>query len=209
MRQPVPRRKKARSALAIAGLVALVPVRASLADEALLDDRSFDVRSSGRLVVDGGLLVALPTALPTGLSTGIGAGISHGRTLAWGARVSWSRATEWATAWTVTQSDLRLRATGSMQAAAGRGSFALRLGLGGTLVHETRLRSQGARAGLSGSALETSTLAMLPAADLQGIVALHVAGPWLMVVSGGPTAVLLEGAPRWGWSAELGVAWQP
>lgn len=205
----VPRRTKARTALAIAGLVGLVPARESFGEGALLDDRTFDVRSSGRILLDGGFVAALPTALPTGLSTGVGFGITHGRKLAWGVRASWSRATEWDTAWTVTQSDLRLRATGSIQAAAGRGTFALRLGLGGTLVDETRLRSQGARAGLSGSALETSALALLPAADLHGVVALHVAGPWLIVVSGGPTAALLEGAPRWGWSAEIGLAWQP
>jgi hypothetical protein len=109
----------------------------------------------------------------------------------------------------VTHSDLRLRATGGLQKAAGRGTIGLRLGLGGTLVHETRVRNQGMRAGLSGSELEASALRLVPAADLDAVVALHVAGPWLLVTSGGPSVDVLDGKLHAGWSAQLGVAWQP
>ena len=54
-----------------------------------------------------------------------------------------------------------------------------------------------------------SALAMLPAADLDGVVMLHVAGPWLLVIAGGPTVDRHDGALHAGWNAELGVAWQP
>ena len=129
--------------------------------------------------------------------------------LAWGARVSWVTATESSLPWTVTHSDLRLRVTGGVQTAPGRGTIGLRLGLGGTMVHETRVRNQGMRAGLTGSELQTSAFAMLPAADLDAVVALHIFGPWLLMTSGGPSLDLRDGKLHAGWSAELGVAWQP
>jgi hypothetical protein len=183
--------------------------RAARADDALLGDDTWRYHSSGATAVDGGLVIGFPAALPTGLATGVGAGVSTGDTLAWGARASWVTATESSLPWTVTHSDLRLRLTGGLQAAAGRGTLGLRLGLGGTLVHETRVRNQGMRAGLMGSDLETSAFAMLPAADLDAVVALHIAGPWLLVTSGGPSLDILDGKLHAGWSAELGVAWQP
>jgi hypothetical protein len=175
----------------------------------LLTDDTWRYRSTGDLVVDGGLALGFPAALPTGLSKGVGAGVTTGRQLAWGARASWVTATESSVPWTVTHSDLRLRLTGALQKAAGRGTLGLRLGLGGTLVHESRVRNQGMRAGLSGSDLETSAFAMLPAADLDAVIALHVAGPWLLVTSGGPSVDVLDGKLHGGWSAQLGVAWQP
>lgn len=112
-------------------------------------------------------------------------------------------------AWSVTHSDLRLRLTGAVEQAAGRGTFGLRLGAGGTLVHESRVRSQGARAGLTGSELETSTFTMVPAADLELVVSLHVLGPWLLIVSGGPSLALVDGEASAAWIGQLGVAWQP
>jgi len=172
-------------------------------------EETWGYRSTGDVMVDGGLVVGFPAALPTGLARGVGLGVTSGRSLAWGARAAWVTATESSLPWTVTHSDLRLRATGAVQAAAGRGVVALRLGLGGTLVHESRVRNQGMRAGLSGDALATSTFAMLPAADLDVVVALHVAGPWLLVTSGGPSIDVLDGALHGGWSAQLGLAWQP
>jgi hypothetical protein len=175
----------------------------------LTDDPMFRVASSSRLAVDGGLLVGLPAALGTGLSTGVGAGVTVGERFAWGARVSWSTATESSLTWTVTQADLRLRATAAVQQRAGRGRFALRLGLGPTIVHESRLRNQGARAGLTGGELQTSAWVTLPAADLDGVVALHVAGPWLFLVGGGPSLTVIDGGARWGWTAQLGAGWQP
>src|SRR5262245_29035713 len=176
---------------------------------ALLDDDTWRHRSDGDLAVDGGLVVGFPTALTTGLSRGIGAGVTMGRGLAWGARAAWVTATESSLPWKVTHSDLRLRITGALQKSAGRGTFGLRLGIGGTLVHESRVRNQGMRAGLSGSDLENSSTTMLPAADLDAVVALHVAGPWLLVTRGGPSLDVLDGKLHGGWSAQLGVAWQP
>lgn len=175
----------------------------------LLTDDTWRYRSTGDLAVDGGLVLGFPAALPTGLAKGIGAGVTTGHTLAWGARAAWVTATESSLPWMVTHSDLRLRVTGALQKAAGRGTIGLRLGVGGTLVHESRVRNQGMRAGLSGSDLETSSFAMLPAADLDAVIALHVAGPWLLVTSGGPSVDVLDGKLHAGWSAQLGVAWQP
>jgi hypothetical protein len=177
--------------------------------DALLTDDTWRYQSTGDLVVDGGLVLGFPAALPTGLAKGIGAGVTTGQKLAWGARASWVTATESSLPWTVTHSDLRLRITGALQQAAGRGTLGLRLGLGGTLVHESRVRNQGMRAGLSGTDLENTAFAMLPAADLDAVIALHVAGPWLLVTSGGPSVDILDGKLHAGWSAQLGVAWQP
>lgn len=195
-------------ALAVAVWGAL-PRRAAADDGTLLGDDTWGYRSSGDVAVDAGLTVGFPAALPTGLSTGAVAGVTAGRRWTWGARAAWTTATESSLAWTVTHRDLRLRIHGGVQATPGRGTIGLRLGLGGTLVHETRERNQGMRAGLTGSALETSALAMLPAADLDGVVMLHVAGPWLLVIAGGPSVDRHDGALHAGWNAELGVAWQP
>lgn len=192
-------------------LLALCAIpRTSVADDGtLLSDDTWRYRSTGDVAVDGGLVVGFPAALPTGLATGAGAGVTVGRTLAVGARAAWVTATESSLPWMVTHSDLRLRVTGGVQATPGRATIGLRLGLGGTLVHETRVRNQGMRAGLTGSDLQTSTFAMLPAADLDAVVALHIAGPWLLVTSGGPSIDRVDGRFHGGWTAELGVAWQP
>lgn len=180
-------------------------------DGALMTDDTWRYRSTGNLAVDAGLVIGFPAALPTGLSEGAGAGVTMASTgwLTWGARAAWVTATESSLPWTVTHSDLRLRVTGGVQKVAGRGTLGLRLGLGGTLVHESRVRNQGMRAGLMGSELETSSFAMLPAADLDAVVALHVAGPWLLVMSAGPSVDVFESKLHAGWSAQLGVAWQP
>jgi hypothetical protein len=172
-------------------------------------DDTFPVQSSGTLAVDGGLVLALPARLPTGLSSGIGAGFTRGRRLAWGVRGSWSSATESSLVWTVSHDDFRLRGVAALQQPAGRGVFALRLGLGPTFVYEHRTRNQGARAGLTGSDLETSALAVFPAVDLEGVVTLHLLGRWSLIISGGPTALIADGALRGGWTAQLGAGWQP
>lgn len=171
---------------------------------------TFAIREGGDLLVDGGLVLGFPAALPTGLSRGIGGGVTFGHCpLRWGARAAWVTATEHGPAWEVTHSDLRLRVTGSAQHDAGRGSLALRIGAGGTLVHESRLRNQGMRAGLMGDELETSAFVMLPAADLEAVVMVKVIGSWMMMMSGGPSVALLDGNLRTSWTAQLGVAWQP
>jgi hypothetical protein len=198
-----------RTSTLLPGLATLLVARVATADPQVASD-SFAVHEGGPLLVDGGLVLGFPTALPTGLSRGIGGGVTFGECpLRWGARAAWVTATESSTAWEVTHSDLRLRITGSAQHDAGRGSLALRAGVGGTLVHESRLRNQGMRAGLTGDELESSTFAMLPAADLEAVVAVHVFGPWLLMMSGGPSVAILDGNVHASWTAELGVAWQP
>jgi hypothetical protein len=167
------------------------------------------VTSSGPLSVDGGLVLALPATWQTGLSTGAGVGVGYGRRLVLGARASWSRSTESSLTWTVSHQDIRLRVTGALQRAVGRGAFALRLGVGPTMVYEDRVRNQGARAGLTGSALETTALAAMPAAELEAVVSVHVGGPWLLVLSGGPSLLLSDGDWHGGWTTQLGVGWQP
>lgn len=200
---------RAIAAVLAAALWVAPPRRAAADDGALLGDDTWAYRSPGDLTVDAGLSIGFPAALPTGMATGAVAGVTSGRRWTWGAHAAWATATESSLAWTVTHSDLRLRIQGGVQATPGRGTIGLRLGLGGTLVHETRRRNQGMRAGLSGSALETSALALLPAADLDGVVMLHIAGPWLLVIAGGPSIDRHDGALHAGWNAELGVAWQP
>lgn len=194
-----------RGALA---LVALSVASASAEGPPIPSD-SFDWRAGESPTIDGGLVVGFPTALPTGLSRGVGGGVTFGDCpLRWGARLAWVTATESTLAWQVTHSDLRLRMSGSAQHDLGRGSLGVRLAAGGTLVHESRVRNQGERAGLMGDALETSAFAFVPAADLEAVVGLHVIGSWMMVVSGGPSLALVEGNLHWSWTAELGVAWR-
>lgn len=161
------------------------------------------------LLIDAGVSAARPAAMPVGLSSGVGAGITLGRAFAWGARASWSTATEYTSSWIVRQSDLKLRAAGALQHAAGRGTVALRLGVGGTLVHETRTRHQGERAGLTGDELRTSAWQMLPGGELELAVGLRIIGPWVALVSGGPSLHLIDGDARSGWIGSLGAAWQP
>ncbi len=159
------------------------------------------------MVVDGGLVLALPAALPTGLSSGVGSGVSLGGTLAWGASASWSSATEYSLTSSVRDDDFRMRGRVALQHAAGRGTFALRLGLGTTLVRESVTRDQGARAGLSGDALQSTAWALLPAADLQGCVVVRILGSFSLAVSGGPSIHLVDGSAHAGWVAALGVTW--
>ena len=194
---------------AVAAALALTASAARADDGRRPIDEDWPVQSVGPLAVDGGLVLAMPARLQTGLSSGIGAGVTRGRRFAWGVRGSWSSATESSLVWTVSHDDFRLRGVAALQQPAGRGVFALRLGLGPTFVYEHRTRAQGARAGLTGSDLESSALAVFPAVDLEGVVTLHVLGRWSLMISGGPTAMIADGALRGGWTAQLGVGWQP
>jgi hypothetical protein len=187
--------------------LAASPARADDARGPVDDD--WPVQSTGPLAVDAGLVLALPATWQTGLSSGIGAGVTRGRRFAWGVRGSWSSATESSLVWTVSHDDFRLRAVAAVQQPAGRGVFALRLGLGPTFVYERRTRNQGARAGLTGSDLESSALATFPGADLEGVVTVHVVGRWSLTLGGGPTAIVADGALHGGWTAQLGAGWQP
>lgn len=200
---------RAWSCRLVRGLVAAA-VASMLGMGAAQAQRPMEVPAGGqRVVVDGDLVVAHPAALATGMSTGVGLGVTHGCWLAWGVRASWSTATEHTLAWEVTNEDFRGRVFGAMQHDAGRGTLALRLGVGGTLVHETRTRTQGDRAGLSGNELATSAWALLPAADLEGVVTLRVLGAWSLIVSAGPSLHWMDGEALAGWTGSAGVGWQP
>ena len=190
-------------------LLGLLPGRAR-ADDALAVSNAWRVRSTGALTVDGGLLLAKPTALGTGLSSGVGLGVTRGHWLAWQVRASWSTATESSIPWTTTQDDIRVRAGVALQRTLGRARVGLRLGLGPTIVHESRTRNQGMRAGLTGSDLQNSATATFAAGDLEAVVALHVFGPWLLTLGGGPSiAIGSSGGARTGAVAQLGIGWQP
>jgi hypothetical protein len=196
--------------LAVVVTALALAASAAWADEARRPaDDEWPVQSTGPLAVDAGLVLALPATWQTGLSSGIGAGVTRGRRFAWGVRASWSTATEASLVWTVSHDDFRLRGVAVVQQPAGRGVFALRLGLGPTFIYEHRTRNQGARAGLTGSDLENSALATFPGADLEGVVTLHIFGRWSLTVSGGPTAIIADGALSAGWTAQLGAGWQP
>ena len=194
----------------VAALALALTTSAARADDGRIPiDEDWPVQSPGSLAVDAGLVLALPATWQTGLSTGIGAGVTRGRRFAWGVRGSWSSATESSLVWTVSHDDFRLRGVAAVQQPAGRGVFALRLGLGPTFVYEHRTRNQGARAGLTGTDLESSALAVFPGVDVEGVVTLHVLGRWSLTLSGGPTAIVADGALSGGWTAQLGVGWQP
>ena len=174
----------------------------------LLGDDTFAVRDGGHYIFDAGLFAAQPAGLPSGISTGLGAGVTRqcGCGLSYGARASWSTEDASSLVWNVSQWDLRLRALVQVRHTAGRGVLALRLGGGPTIVHEHRVRISSAEDNML---IESSATAMLPAIDLEALVGLHVAGPWLAMVSAGPTVELLDGNLRGGWIAQIGVGWQP
>ena len=131
----------------------------------LLSDDTFTVGEHGQYVLDGTMLVASPSVLPAGMSAGVAAGITRecGCSWSYGARASWSTATDSSETWIVTDQELRLRATLAIHHRAGRGT-----------------------------------------------IGLHVSGSWLAIVSAGPQLVTdTSGTPHGGFTAQLGVAWQP
>jgi hypothetical protein len=189
-------------------VLAVAPGPTATAQPPGTDDRAWRVRSTGSVSLDGGLVMASPAALGTGLSIGAAAGVSVGRLLAWGVRASWSSASESSLTWSVTQADFKLRLGAAIQRDAGRGRFALRLGVGPTMVRETRLRNQGVRAGLSGSDLQTSATQIAGGAEVEAVIAVHIAGPWLLSTSAGPSLTVLDGDRRLGWTGQVGIGWQ-
>lgn len=190
-------------------LIGPTGIGAAHADDAAQSEDTWRYRPGGPLAIAAGLELGLPAALTTGLATGAGVAVTRGHGLVVGARLGWATATESSLSWTVTHDDLRLRVTGAVERAAGRGAIALRLGVGGTLVHERRERNQGKRAGLTGSALATSAWAMVPAADLDVVLGLHVAGPWSLQLGGGPGLVVVDGAVHARWTTQLALGWHP
>ena len=123
----------------------------------LLGDDTFAVSSEGGLRLDADLRVARPAALTTGLSSGFELGVTRecGCWWSYGARASYTVASESSLAWDVSQSDYRLRATAGVHHRAGRGTIALQLAVGPTLVHEVRVRTQSQ---LAGNLMETRAL---------------------------------------------------
>ena len=159
-----------------------------------------------------GLIVGFPTALPTGLSRGIGGGMTVGRAHFAGARASLGDRDRIGARLAGHPLDLRFRvaAQPSTMRGAARSDF---VGAGGTLVHEARERNQGMRAGLMGDALETSAFPIVPAAELEAVVSVHMVGSWLLVMSGGPSVALVggsdsmaAGSPSLGWVATM-IRW--
>ena len=163
----------------------------------------------GAASIDAGLFTGLPAALGTGQTAGLGAGWIGSRTLDWGLRASWSRASEDSLLWTVTHSETRLRAVGVWQRHLGRGSVGLRLGGGATVVHESRDRHQAARLAQDGAGLSTSAWTVMPGGDVELVVSIRVSGDWGLMLSAGPSAHWVDGALERGWVACLGVAWLP
>jgi len=198
-----------RSRAALAVMVAIAcPAELARADDY---EHSFATRPGGPYLVDGGFFVGMPAALPAGMAPGAVVGVQRacGCAFAYGVRLAVAAITESSEAYTASDIDMRARATAAVRHAIGRGDLALRLGVGTNVVYEDRTRNGGTRAGLTGSALETQAVAALPAADLEAVIGLHVAGPWLFVATGGPTIDVLDGHARGGWIASIGVGWQP
>jgi len=197
--------------LLVIGLAAGSPRGAKAQPSPSENADAWRVHAGGHLTVDGGLVLGLPVALGTGLSTGVGVGAMTmlSPVFSWGVRASWATATESSMVWSVTHADLRLRAAAAVQHSAGRGRFGLRLGAGPSVIHESRVRNQGMLAGLTGTALETSAFTTVPAVDLEAVIAVHILGPWLLAMSGGPSLARLDGGAHWGFTGQLGVGWQP
>jgi hypothetical protein len=196
--------------LSVVGCCTWVGTRSARADEAVSAPAAVTTTTAeGQRRVDVGLLAALPAALGTGLSGGVSAGVLHAGWLTWGLRASYSQATEYTTTWATTHHETRLRAVGVLQRAIGRASVGLRLGLGATLVYESRLRAQAARLGDAGTSLNTSAWAALPGADLEAFIALPIVAPFGLGLSAGPSAHWVQGGVSPGWLVQLSAVWWP
>jgi hypothetical protein len=167
------------------------------------------VAAAGPIHADAGLTLAHPAALPAGLATGVALGAMTPGVLGAGLRASYASTTEYALSWATTHSEVRLRACGQLSANAGRGTLALRLGAGTTIVRESRDRAQAGRLGSSGQALSTSAWGVLPAAELEAGVQVRVVSDFGVAIFVGPTAHLLDGAVRAGFGGHVGIAWLP
>lgn len=197
--------------LRMAVLLQLTIAASAGADTGRARDELFPITDGGPYALEGGLVVTSPAALDTGISTGGAVGLTRrcGCVLAYGARASWSTASVSSTTWTVAHSEVRLRAIGGARYRAGRGTLWLRVGMGPSVVRETRERNQGMRAGLTGDALRTVAWRAVPAMDVEAVVTLQIHGSWLAVLGGGPSIHVLPGDARAGFTTQLGVAWQP
>ena len=143
------------------------------------------------------------------MTAGVSAGILHAGTVTWGARASYSQATEYTTTWAVTHTEVRLRAVGAVQGTLGRGTVGLRLGAGVTTLYETRVRAQAARLGDAAGSLDTSAWSALPGGELEGFITLPIVGPFGLGFSAGPSLHVFQGAVVPGWLAQLTAVWWP
>jgi hypothetical protein len=189
--------------LAVGALAGVAPARAEPPPTATTT--AVDARHEA----EARFLVALPAALRTGLATGVEAAYTYGRGwFRYGGGMSWGTTTEYTLTEIVRNDDIRLRLFGVAQKRLGLATMSLRLGLGGTVVYEERTRAQGSRAGLTGSALSTSTAALLPGADLEARVVLHIIRGFGVTIGGGPSLHIVNGGARAGWLGGVGITWQ-
>ena len=160
---------------------------------------------------DVGLFFARPAALPTGLSSGVGIGAVWEGTLGLtvGGRASISTATEYTLTHEVTHTDTRLLLDTRLMHDVGPGALGVRLGVGGTAVHESGKRNQADRAGDTGVVTESTAWNLVPGAELAAVTSIRLLGDWGVVLTGGPAWHQLDGGRTLGFMAELGVAWQP
>ena len=130
--------------------------------------------------------------------------------LVYGVRASVSDALEYSPSWRIDHTETRLRGLVGVRAAAGRGTWVLRLGLGLTVVHEARERHDASSLALT-EAPEESAWAAVPAIDLEGGLVLAVFGDWGLALFAGPTlhfGEVSDGA-RWGWTGSGAIVWTP
>jgi len=165
-----------------------------------------------RYLGEARLILDQPTTLPTGLSTGVGVSFARaagtsGR-FAWGARGSWSTATEYSLIESVRDDEVRAGVFGMLRQLLGRGFAGLRLGVGGNWVRETRTRAQAGRAGTTGTDLSPSSNYLYPTADLEALVVLRVWHAWGLTLGGGPSFQLVDGEITARFATGVGVSWQ-
>jgi len=168
--------------------------------------------SCPELTLEAGVVTALPAILEVGQTLGGMAALSVGYgPFIYGVRASVSQAEEFSSTWRITHTEMRLRALGGVRAAAGRGTWILRLGLGLSVVHEGRERHDAANVSLPGAAADQSAWAAVPAIDLEGGLVLNVYSDWGLSLFAGPTlhfGSITDGA-HWGWTGSGAVVWTP
>jgi hypothetical protein len=187
--------------------IAFVSATAAADDTIVLTPRS----DAGPYRFDAGAYAGMPAGLPAGIEPGIGLGAMRecGCAFAYGARLAIAGITESSEEYTTSDLDFRARLTVALRHVVGRGELALRLGGGANIVYEDRVRNGGDRAGLTGDALQTRTVAALPAIDLEGVISLHVIGAWMVIASAGPTGEILNSNIHGGFVGGLAIGWQP
>jgi len=172
--------------------------------------------SCPELTLEAGVITALPAILEVGQTLGGQAALTVGYgAFLYGVNASVSEAKEYSQSWRVTHTELRVRALGGVRAAAGRGTWILRLGLGLSLVHEGRVRHDVAEVDAGNVVREESAWAAVPAVDLEGGLVLHLAGAWGIALFLGPTLHFGgatnsgDGGVRWGYSGSASLVWTP